>query len=741
MVGGESFRILSNEEKSRYEFEFCQGCVLYDECELAEDYRCFRLNHPQIHKSQTPQATGALKVKAAVTRIGDREVTPLPSCVRPADDSSKLSYAQENSNHVCIIKSIHTIACGMQRVTEGIGKHYQIEIRKDHTLQIVAGTTDRWEPLQPVFISAPTGRGKNYFVENELIPYVEDLNYKNNTSQRILIFSNRLALQQQIQDRLNGSDDADDGEGKIYHYRDCADVMTYQSLLQRKRYLMERQSKAHSRYIYVICDEAHFFSSDAMFNPHTAKILEAIAEVFQDAIRVYMSATPYECLKPIIDYELERRWKEAEGSQLRTKSIPMAFYHFKRDYSYLDVKAYSEISELYEQIVDSVNKRKEKWLIFIDDRQRGAAVKRKLLECEEEYAEMRGWSLFLNGGAEESAEEKKTLSKEEIAAKAKARAEAQAKRILAVNADSKGDETYMSIVKDEKLGKNTYVLITTSVLDNGVNLTDINNIVVSDMSKVKCLQMIGRARVSGKDDRKTLYVKRFGGGEVGERLRHLKRQKEAYRLYNLAYGDPPDWTRTRTGDVNEFFNKYFNDSDVDWHDAKHWFGRSLDEPDKLYLNEIAKSLVGRLIPQYEFIYDEMIEEGPLVDDETRRKEHKNYSGQKYLEYQLSWFGKVYSEDDDITFADKDKAKKAFLAFLESHAESEVQVDKEEQQRFKPDFTRLYDAAFGRADPNKGRVYSITKMNSLLEDAHINYTVVSCSSYWIVQEHDWETEEE
>ena len=53
----------------------------------------------------------------------------------------------------------------------------------------------------------------------------------------------------------------------------------------------------------------------------------------------------------------------------------------------------------------------------------------------------------------------------------------------------------MSIVKDEKLGKDTYVLITTSVLDNGVNLTDINNIVVSDMSKVKCLQMIGRASI------------------------------------------------------------------------------------------------------------------------------------------------------------------------------------------------------------------------------------------------------
>ena len=39
------------------------------------------------------------------------------------------------------------------------------------------------------------------------------------------------------------------------------------------------------------------------------------------------------------------------------------------------------------------------------------------------------------------------------------------------------------------------------------------------------------------------------------------------------------------------------------------------------------------------------------------------------------------------------------------------------------------------------VYSITKMNSLLEDVHINYKVDSHSAYWIVQEHDWETEEE
>ena len=63
------------------------------------------------------------------------------------------------------------------------------------------------------------------------------------------------------------------------------------------------------------------------------------------------------------------------------------------------------------------------------------------------------------------------------------------------------------MVKNEKLDPDVYVLITTSVLDNGVNLAGIHNIVVSDMSKVKCLQMVGRARVANNGDRKTLYIK------------------------------------------------------------------------------------------------------------------------------------------------------------------------------------------------------------------------------------------
>lgn len=85
----------------------------------------------------------------------------------------------------------------------------------------------------------------------------------------------------------------------------------------------------------MICDEAHFFTSDAMFNPYTQEILSFIVVLFKKAIRIYMTATPYECLQYICEHE----------------EYPPVFYHFQRDYSYLNVKAYSEIRELYDDII------------------------------------------------------------------------------------------------------------------------------------------------------------------------------------------------------------------------------------------------------------------------------------------------------------------------------------------------------------------------------------------------------
>ena len=310
MIKHNNFQILTDEAASRYKFKFCELCNFY-ECELVEEYMLFKKNNPDVD---------------------------FPS------------YDQNDLTNGCPMKKFVKIECGRKRVVDGIGDHFKINTR--HNFEIETDT-DKWEPNQPVFISAQTGQGKNYFVENTLLPYVKELNRKKHTDQKVLILSNRIALRLQTENRIknNGQDVEQD---TIYSYGDCVDVISYQSILNRVDELNRIQERKTSRYIFVICDVAHFFTSDAMFNPDTDKILDAIVRTFKDAIRIYMSATPYECIDYIQEYESKYSAQPKQG----------VFYHFKRDYSYLDVRYYSSNQELTDIIVNSDD---ERWLIFIDN--------------------------------------------------------------------------------------------------------------------------------------------------------------------------------------------------------------------------------------------------------------------------------------------------------------------------------------------------------------------------------------
>ena len=733
------FWIARDEERK---FDFCKGCPFY-ESELIDEYTQFKESHIQSNKSQFPIVkcvtadsfdytkndvvlVQAVSVKARRDKQdNDTYLTNLCSEEANSSDVEIRSYDQSKLEDRCIMNYPHVyqVECGRKMVTEGIGDHYKIEITEKKNYYssgkkiIKEGTDDRWEPLQPVFISAQTGKGKNYFIEKTLIPYVRELNCREKTEYKILIFSNRLALKQQIEKHIDGNDDLDNGEGGIYPYGKYADVMTYQSLMQKVEYL----KRVHSKYVYVICDEAHFFTSDALFNPHTKKILETIVRLFQSAVRVYMSATPYECLEYIIkceDKERERLNIKKHGlDQSKYKYGKMVFYHFERDYGYLDTKTYSSISELYDEIVESVVRRKEKWLIFIDDKEKCVKEKDKL-------------GKLIKDKESSLVEDKKSKKKDEkdVEADKDNKAEKKVEKVYVVDAESKEEPIYQEILKNERLNKDTYVLISTSVLDNGVNLTGIKNIVVSHMEKTKCLQVVGRARGSNGDERKTLYLKRFCAGEVDKRIKNLMRQQDAYHSYELAYDENGN---TCSKGVYQFFNKYYSGKEEDWKDAKHWFGISYEET-QWHLNEIAKSLVEKLIPKYQYIFDEMEEE---------KNECKSLEGQKYLEYQLSWFGKKYCADNDITFVDKKKAKKEFVAFLESYVESGEQiVERDENAPFRVRFTKLHDAAFGKWGPNKKRIYSTDVMNKSLKAKNINYKIVSYSKYWIVEKCDWEIED-
>lgn len=724
MVQTNYFRMLSDEDASQYKFEFCKNCPFY-ECELIEEYEIFSKNHhyPMEHDgdSELRDAESGFLLGYFVSEKADsyeKNRNKLNERTAVVDNFGRkifLSYNKREFENGCIMgcRHVYQIECGRKTVTEGIGDHYKIEL--DYDRKIKKDSKNRWEPLQPVFISAQTGQGKNYFIENTLIPYVRELNIKNQTKQKVLILSNRLALQKQIKNRLDESDDLDENK-KIYPYSEYADVMTYQSLLLHEKTLKEKQKYEESRYIYVICDEAHFFTSDAMFNPHTYKILQMIVRLFQEAVRVYMSATPYECLEYIIKCEDEERkrlnLKKYAQNQSKWKYGKMIFYHFKRDYSYLDVKTYSSISELYGEIVEGVVRKKEKWLIFIDDKEKCVREKNKL----EKLIRDKESSLVI--------EEKKSKKKDEGGAGTDKdnEAEKNVEKVYAVDANSKKEPIYQDIVKNERLNKDTYVLISTSVLDNGINLKGIKNIVVSDMEKSKCLQMVGRARKSKGDEHRTLYVKRFYADEVDKRIKNLMKQQDAYHSYELVYDGNGNIRKEKDCSGYQFFNKYYNGKESDWRDAKHWFGTPFIEAiTKLYLNEIARSLVERFISQYQHILDEMIDEDS-IEDNTQDPKCISHMGQKYLEYQLSWFGKKYFEDGDITFADKEKAKKEFIAFLETCAEKGTEfVSEEEMTGFTRKFIELFDAAFGKSDRNS-RQYGAKKMNTMLEEQNIGYEI-------------------
>ena len=600
---------MEEQENPNYHFEFCRCCEIRSDCELLDEFLLYQRNHP---------------------------------------NTNELSYGQEGCSKMC---GVGKVRCGSGWVADGIGEHYMIKVNRKHEIEC---EPDRWKPEQPVLISAQTGRGKNTFIEEELIPYVRNQNIKNGTNYKVLILSNRIALRYQVRNRIKSNLLNEDNPDEVYMFKnyDCVDIMNYQTFLNKAVGIKYKQEKSSKKYLFVICDEAHFFTSDAMFNYDTGRILTGIVSTFSTAIRVYMTATPYECLDVINQYE----------GKFRQQPVGIVMYHFKRNYTYLNMNIFSEYKELKDVIIKSVTEG-EKWIVFIDNIEKGQKFKEELESCPE-----------LN------------------------------EKVFAVNASSKRDEKYQKMVLNETFDSSTKILITTSVLDNGVNFRGVQNVVVSDLSKTKCLQMVGRARVDENNPKVNLYIRRFNAEYIEQRIAALEEQRDAYHIHSTY---PPA----------DFIEKYFhsNRSDI-WNKAKQWFGTENTGDNRHYSNEIAVSLADKLVVVYNSILSEM-----LATDADEAS-----SGQKYLEHQLSWFGKSYELKEDVTLFTFENAKREFTEFLDSYIGT--LIPPEAQDEFIKRFTVLCDNAFSRQDKNKNRGdYGKVKMNRILKDKMPNYEIVSKKS--------------
>ena len=719
MICRDPFTILTDYEKAQFLFPFCECCEFCNQCELCNDYIAKRVRRNPVSVKMVRRRKKTKKIPPV--RIS-KPPDPAPTYITEQD-------AWENGDCAMSVRKCYQIECGDKWVSDGIGDHYEIDLEYDYKkgiYKIVKNTTDKWEPRQPVFISSQTGGGKNTFIEEEIIPYVRELNLKHNTDFKVLYLVNRKALQAQINDRLDGKDDPDFEKDGLYYgqYKDyvCADAISYQSFLNKADYLKKKQ-KTNSGYLFVVCDEAHFFPSDGMFNPDTSKILEAIVKTFTNAVRIYMTATPYEGLKYISEYE--HRYND--NSRLGV------LYHFKRNYNYLRIKYFSHINELKDIIVESVTNKNEKWLVFIDDKEKCENYKNILESYDGETID------------EDDAEDGDNNSNTDTN---KTSGGPMDGKVFAVNAESKYNEKYQKMIVDERLGKKTNVLVTTSVLDNGVNLRDIDNVVITDINKTKCLQMLGRARAdrdeNGKYKKKiTLYVQRASPKYIEKRIKDLERRRDAYHSYDLAYGNAVDFNekRNKREYEQEFLEKYYHDDPVDWENGVHWFGIDAINPptlfsSKYYFNNIARSVVNRLIPRYTSILEEM-----KATDKSRK-----VTGQKYLEYQLSWFGKKYNRKNDITLNGyKNDGQLNFEKWLRENW-LDKEMPKDELTDFRKRFYYKYHCIFGycskaqgfSSDDNrtekgpKNAGYSIPRIREIFQVRKMPFEIIDNDGCYIIR---------
>ena len=337
----------------------------------------------------------------------------------------------------------------------------------------------QWTHKKPVFISAQTGRGKNFFLKDTLVRIVHNDNIRKDVKHKILILSNRIALTRQSKKDWNLSlvdITGDSNEEKFELYTDkgidkllsdleTVTICSYQQLLSRASYL----KKQH--FAYVIADECHFFTSDSIFNPFTHQILELLVDNFKKSVRVYMSATLEESFVPIITAEYPNSYFNEHYLSEQNECL---YYYFERNFNYIkEICVYDKLEQLVEKIK---NNPKERWIVFVSSKSDGQNFSEL---CSNENVS----NVFITRESKDS------------------------------KGNSKEYEFYEQIIEKEKFS--VQVLISTSVLDNGVNLKDssIKHVVIDMLDQAEFAQMLGRVRILG-DDKLNLYIRQYTDEDI-----------------------------------------------------------------------------------------------------------------------------------------------------------------------------------------------------------------------------------
>lgn len=273
-----------------------------------------------------------------------------------------------------------------------------------------------WTPANPVLLDLPTGAGKTSLIYDAVIPAVMA------QGKNLLLVSNRIALSlQQKQKILSLTDNPrlrllnDEGIRQEEDFG-AVRIITYHRLpaLVHDRAAIPWLANV----AVVVFDEAHYFTADALFNSGTDYHLQLACERFCHAVRIYMTATSWDLLQPLAD--AEQRFHRFRPFAPRPFFREGYRYTAAPDFSPYALRFFDSLSELLAPIRQDAQ---AKWLIFVDSKERGR-------QFASELGHLASY----------------------------------------IDAEAKGSATWSEIIATQAFSAR--VLVTTSALDNGINILD-----------------------------------------------------------------------------------------------------------------------------------------------------------------------------------------------------------------------------------------------------------------------------
>ena len=442
----------------------------------------------------------------------------------------------------------------------------KIKLKTNYVSEIIGSEYKNWKKGDVVTITSQTGSGKTFFVKNNLISYMDKLNKTTVEKQdyKMLILTNRVALARQTKKdiliklgiKLPSTIEKLDEIKEIGNVT----IMNYQYLLQLLRY--DRDSFNMDDYLYVVMDEVHYILSDS-FVGGTEVVANELFRKESDSVRILISATMEGILDRVNNMDYENIYQ----------------YDTKVDHSYLEPTFYSRKQQILDLIVkDKANE--DKWIWFVSSKQHGEEIKayleKKKISC-----------CFLYRGA--------------LRGKNKAHAQKE----------------YENIINNEKF--DSKVLITTAILDAGVNLKDdnIKNIVCNSWEKRNLVQSIGRVRFESLDKAYmiNLYLDIKNKKQINAKIKNIN---NTLGKFELLIEDQEEFERINRYKLNKLPNGIFLDENNKF---------TYDKLTYEFLKEQKEELEQYTKDTIQFCYRELkwlkVRGIPAILDEIEEEQHKD----------------------------------------------------------------------------------------------------------------------